>query len=77
MPFCHFKIKAEKPKDSRYPTKITTLRDRIRATRLDLGLRQKDVAKLLGVTEDSFCYWENGRTEPSIESVEQIRDFLV
>jgi transcriptional regulator with XRE-family HTH domain len=68
---------AEKPEDSRYPTELRTLGDRLRARRLDLGLRQKDVARLLGVTEDSVCYWESGRVRPSSRMIRRIQDFLV
>jgi len=76
LPFCHFAITAEKPKDSRYPKEIRTIGDRLRAKRLDIGLRQKDVALRLGVTEDSVCYWENGRVRPSERMVATILDFL-
>ena len=59
MPFCHLVLKAEKAKDSRFPSEIKTLGDRIRESRLDLRLYQKDLAALLGVTKDSVCYWED------------------
>jgi len=76
LPFCHFKIKAEKPKPACYPSETKTLGDRLRARRLDLGLNQKDVAALIGVTEDTICYWENGRVEPSRQLMPKILEFL-
>ena len=33
---------------------------------MDLGLKQGAAAKLMGVSEDCLCYWENGRNEPRI-----------
>jgi len=76
LPFCHWVLKAEKPKDPRYPSEIRTLGDRLRAKRLDLGLYQKEVATLLGVCEDSVCYWENGRVEPALPMTERILRFV-
>jgi len=73
VPFCHFRIKAQKPKDSRYPAKLKTIGDRLRAKRLDLGLHQKDVATIIGVTVDTICYWENGRVKPSAQWLPKIR----
>jgi len=76
LPFCHFKIKAEKPKDSRYPAEQETIGDRLRARRLDLGLYQKDVAGIIGVTVDTICYWENNRVRPSKDRTSVITEFL-
>jgi DNA-binding transcriptional regulator YiaG len=76
LPFCHFKIKAEKPRDFDYPTEIKTLGDQLRAKRLDLGLSQKEVADLLNVSEDSVCYWENDSVRPSAFNLNQIRIFV-
>jgi transcriptional regulator with XRE-family HTH domain len=76
LPFCHFVLKAEKPRNSPYPNVILTIGDRLRARRLDLGLYQRDVAAIVGVTEDSVCYWENNRVKPSPVSVLNIDQFL-
>lgn len=54
---CRWLLRATKPKDSAYPQQIKTLGDKLRARRLDLGLLQKDVARMLGVTEDSVINW--------------------
>lgn len=69
-------IQAEKPKDSAYPAEIRTLGDQLRAKRLDLGLYQSDVARLLDVTECSIWNWENNRTEPNPTLVPQLTKFL-
>ncbi len=57
----------EKPKPAEYPATLNTLGDRLRARRLDLGLYQKDVAVLFGVTVDTICYRENNRVRPCKE----------
>ena len=36
----------------------------------------KDIAVRLGVSEDSVCYWENGRVYPLPASVTKIMPFL-
>jgi DNA-binding XRE family transcriptional regulator len=43
---------------------------------MNLGLYQKDVAALLGVSEDTVCYWENGRVKPSLGLQKRIAKFL-
>jgi hypothetical protein len=58
MPFCHLSLRAKKPRDFRYPSEIRTLGDQLRARRLDLRLRQKEVAKMLGACEDSVVTWK-------------------
>ena len=40
--------------------------DHLRKRRLDLGLRQKDVAKQLGVNKDTIRNWEVGRAAPAL-----------
>lgn len=37
---------------------------------------QKEVAKLIGVSEDCITYWENGRSEPQIQFMPYIIEFL-
>jgi transcriptional regulator with XRE-family HTH domain len=43
-----------------------TLGDKIRNRRLELKLLQKDVAELIGVSEDAVIYWKNNRSQPQI-----------
>ncbi len=47
---------------SRYPDQ--TLGQRIRKARLEKGLYQEDLAKLLKVTETTIANWELERTKP-------------
>jgi hypothetical protein len=50
--FCRVRLNRKKPKDMAYPKKVTTIRDAIRKRRLELGLRQKDLAKIIGYDKD-------------------------
>lgn len=76
LPFCHLVLKARKPKDSRYPSTIKTLGDRLRTKRLDLGVDQSDVAARLWISEDTVCNWENNRVQPSRRLSSKINLFL-
>ncbi|MBK8684321.1 MAG: helix-turn-helix transcriptional regulator [Bacteroidetes bacterium] len=41
------------------------------------GLLQKEVAKIIGVTEDCITYWENGRSKPMKKYQLRIESFLL
>jgi DNA-binding XRE family transcriptional regulator len=56
------------------PTPVT-LGDHLRRRRLELGLHQKDVAKIIGVTTSSVWNWEHG-LEPELRYQPQIITFL-
>ena len=76
LPFCSVKLTAKKPKNSAYPKELTTLGNHIRKRRLDLGLRQKDVATTLGVTESAITGWERNWFAPKITYLPRIITFL-
>jgi len=59
-----------------YPENPVSLGDKIRKKRMDLKLLQKDVAKILGVTEDSITNWEKNRSVPQIQFFPVIIQFL-
>ena len=59
-------MKGQKPPPAGYPTEVRTLGDHLRKRRLDLGLRQKDVAKRLKVNKDTIRNWELGRATPAV-----------
>lgn len=59
LPFCKIELKAPKPPPAGYPKILKTLGDHIRKKRLDLGLLQKDVAKIIGTTESTIWNREN------------------
>lgn len=41
-----------------------TIGEHIKRNRVVLCLTQKDIAKIIGVSEDCITYWENGRSKP-------------
>ncbi len=50
--------------------------DHVRRRRLEMGLIQKEVAKLLGVNAWTILNWEKGHTKPPIASIPAIVQFL-
>ena len=55
--------KQQLPGYSEFPI---TVGDHIRKKRMDLGLLQREVAEIIGVTESSVWNWEHG-TEPELQ----------
>ena len=53
-----------------------TLGERLLNKRLEKGLLQKEVAVLLGVSEDAYRFWENGSAYPRIKYFPKIIEFL-
>ena len=53
-----------------------TLAEVLRKTRLEKGLLQKEAAVRIGVSEDTYSFWERGLTFPIPERAEAIRRFL-
>ena len=76
MPFCHVRLQAQKPLAAAYPRELWSLGDRVRKRRLDLGLRQKDVAREHGVDEMTVNNWERHRTAPVARLIGRIIGFL-
>ena len=75
-PWAILRLTVQRPKPPGYPTHPATLGEHIKKARMDRGLRQKDVAVLLGVTTDTITYWETGRVRPTALSQEKIKGFL-
>jgi transcriptional regulator with XRE-family HTH domain len=76
LPFCNLEIVASKPKPDGYPEKVETLGEHLLARRMDLGLLQKDVAKILNVSTCSIENWENHRTYPMKSELQGVMNFL-
>lgn len=70
------RLQAQKPPLAAYPTELRTLGAQLRKRRLDLGLRQKDVARVLGVDEATVYNWERHRTAPASRFFPNIFTFL-
>ena len=76
MPFCKTELKASKAPSPDYPKTLNTLGDHIRKKKLDLGLLQKEVAKILCTTESTIWNWENNYVTPSLYCIPKIIEFL-
>lgn len=48
------------------------LGDRIKKYRLELGLKQSELAGMVHVSQNTISYWESGRTEPNIGAIESL-----
>lgn len=46
--------------------------NRIRALRNSTGMRQKDLADMLSIKQNTLSYWENGKYEPDIENLRKM-----
>jgi DNA-binding XRE family transcriptional regulator len=69
-----FKISFRIPKEP--PIQVTSLGSYLRKLRLERGLYQKDVAKVLGVANDSITYWENDRCVPKKDNLIKLMKFF-
>ncbi len=76
LPFSAVKKSHQKPLSAAYPKNLTTIGNRIRHGRLEKGLLQEDVAKVIGVTTDCITNWENNRSEPQVQYYPKIIEFL-
>jgi transcriptional regulator with XRE-family HTH domain len=78
VPFCNLnlRIKAEKPRSKANPQRVLSIGDAVRKRRLDLGLRQKDVARIIGCDDDTITNRENGHRSPTISYTAKIAEFL-
>jgi DNA-binding transcriptional regulator YiaG len=74
LPFVKVCLKTTIPKA--YPENPATLGEHLLRRRKVLGLRQKEVAKLLGVDTFTVLNWERGKTAPKIRHLPQIVSFL-
>ena len=73
---CHLRLSARKPKNQAYPSELKTLGDHLRKRRLDLGLRQSDLAREIGVWTSTVNTWENRHFDPEVQHVPKIVQFL-
>jgi len=76
LPFYELKLTSIKTKPRIYPKTLKTLGDRIRAHRLDLGLRQRDLASQIGVTKGTIQLWELNHVEPHLSQLPNVTQFI-
>jgi DNA-binding transcriptional regulator YiaG len=83
LPFCHLSRTARRARHSvywrlvnRYPVCPKTVGQHLRKRRLDLGLKQSEVARTLGVHIETFKNWERGVNVPTGRVIPKILGFL-
>ena len=69
-------LKSPKPLNVKLIEEPSHIGHHIRNHRLKKGLLQKEVAKIIGVSEDCITYWENGRSKPMKKYHQHIEIFL-
>ncbi len=74
LPFCNVRLTALKP--TPYPREPRTIGDHLKKRRCELGLRQIDAGKQIGVTADTILNWETNACPPSIRYMPRIIRFL-
>lgn len=50
--------------------------DRLKTLRKEKKLTQKELAEQIGIKQNSYSDWENGKTEPSFENLINLADLL-
>lgn len=55
---------------------MTTIGDRIKATRQEKGLSQEELAHAIGTTKSAISRYEAGKRQPNLESLRHIADVL-
>ncbi len=73
---CKIQFQVKRAKNPAYPAELNTLGDHLRKTRLDRGLSQPDVARMLRVSEATVTGWELNRNEPTPKFAKAIIAFL-
>lgn len=72
LPFSVLKSSVSPPNPLGYPKKITTIGQHIRAWRVRNNLVQSDIAKCLGVCEDTIVGWEVRNNNPLVRHMPAI-----
>ena len=76
LPFWNMTVTYRIPLKSIVLDETSSIGLHIKKKRLDLKLLQKDVALLVGVTEESIMHWETGRFPPQLQFYPGIIKFL-
>lgn len=50
--------------------------DNIKRLRKNKGLKQQELAEILGIKRNTYSDWENGKTEPSFENLVKLGDLF-
>lgn len=52
------------------------MRISLKAARVNKNLKQKELAKALGVTQKTVCQWESGKVKPRFDKIEPLCKIL-
>ena len=52
-----------------------SLKEKLKKLREDKGLQPKDVAKILGITRQGYCRYEDGKSDLSTSTLSKLADF--
>ena len=63
-------------KPSKTPQILNSIGDHLKKKRIEQNLTQLDLAKLIGVEEDTICNWENNHSQPRLFLLPKIIEFL-
>lgn len=55
---------------------MTIFSERIKRLRKNKGLKQQELAEILGIKRNTYSDWENGKTEPSFENLIKLADLF-
>jgi transcriptional regulator with XRE-family HTH domain len=69
-------LKGKKPKCPAYPKQIITIGDALRTKRLEIRLRQIDVARIIGCDPLTIVNWETNRCQPRKSWIANVVHFL-
>jgi len=50
--------------------------ERLRELRLELGLKQKDIAEVIGVDRTTYVKYETGSSEPNVDIIKKLATFF-
>ncbi|GAB3430706.1 hypothetical protein GCM10027516_38510 [Niabella aquatica] len=76
MPIGNIQLRGKKPENRAYPKELLTYGDHIRKRRLDLGMSQSEVAKIMNVQTDTITNWELNKNSPVLIHIPSIIKFL-
>ena len=48
---------------------MNKIQERLKELRKVMKVTQRNVADELGITQVTYCHWENGQTQPDIENI--------
>lgn len=69
-------LKTKKPNKKLYPKELKIYGGHLRQKRLDLNLKQPEVAKLINVATDTITNWELNENEPTLTYIPRIISLL-